>query len=238
MITVITATFNASEHLPRLAESLRKQTCKSFNWIIADGGSTDRTLSIIKANEDIVTTVIDGPDFGIYDALNKAILKVDTAYYLVLGADDVLHSNAIELYLGAIEQSGADIITAHVATSTNVKLSPGRGKSWRYGHLAYVSQHAVGSLIKKDLHESVGQYSRLYPIAADRHFLLKAINLHHCSVYSADFEAGIYSCEGVSSTRHYETLLDIFKVDYALSKNRRFTSIISMLKYVANLHRF
>jgi glycosyltransferase involved in cell wall biosynthesis len=238
MITVITATFNAAKHLPRLAQSLRKQSCKNFNWIIADGGSTDDTLSIIKENDDIVSTVIFGPDFGIYDALNKAILKVNTEYYLVLGADDVLHTTAIEFYLKSIKQSGADIITAQVATSKNVKLLPGRGKSWRYGHLAYVSQHAVGSLIKKALHEHVGQYSRLYPIAADRHFLLKAIKLHNCTLYSANFEAGIYSYEGVSTTRYYETLLDIFKVDYALSKNPRFTSVIIILKYVANLHRF
>ena len=53
-ITVITATYNAAEYLPALISSIRGQTFKDFDWIIADGGSRDDTLSIIENNIDIV----------------------------------------------------------------------------------------------------------------------------------------------------------------------------------------
>ena len=36
-ISVITATFNAGGHLPKLIESLRAQTDKDFEWVVADG---------------------------------------------------------------------------------------------------------------------------------------------------------------------------------------------------------
>jgi glycosyltransferase involved in cell wall biosynthesis len=238
LITIITATFNAAEHLPALADSIRAQTSKDFYWIIADGGSNDETLSIIQEHKDIVSLLLEGPDFGIYDALNKAVAKVTTPYYLVVGADDLLNQNAIELYTKAINISHADIISANVASSAFGILRAGRGQRWRFGHLAYVSQHSIGSLIKTSIHQKVGLYSKYYPIAADRYFLLNAIENHQCVVHGADFVAGFYSCQGLSSARPYDTLLDIFKVDYALSKHPVRTSIFSLLKYVLNIRKF
>lgn len=238
LVTVITATFNASPHLQFLANSLRNQTTKEFDWIVADGGSIDNTLDIIKENEDIIDNILRGPDFGIYDALNKAILKVSTPYYLFVGADDVLSPMAIELYTKAAHASLADIISANVQTTDGELMCSGRGHAWRYGHLAYVSQHAVGTLIKKSIHRDVGVYSKLYPIAADRFFLLNAINVHKCSIYSADFIAGIYSCNGISSTKRYEATLDIFKVDYALSKFPFWMALVGLFKYALNMRRF
>lgn len=237
-ITLITATYNAKEHLPELIASIRAQSYKGFRWIIADGGSTDGTLSIIESNNDIVTLLLKGPDFGIYDALNKVIQNVTTPYYLVVGADDTLDPRAMEFYSEATKNSSADIISAKVVTSNYGILLPLRGQSWRYGHLAYVSQHAVGSLIKTSLHERVGLYSKYYPIAADRHFLLNAIKNYGCVVEAGDFIAGVYSCEGVSSSRHYEALLDIFKVDFALSKNPLMVSVYSLIRYIINLPKF
>ncbi|MGZ3612114.1 MAG: glycosyltransferase, partial [Ktedonobacteraceae bacterium] len=40
-ISIITATYNAAALLPTLIDSLRVQTDKDFEWIVADGGSTD-----------------------------------------------------------------------------------------------------------------------------------------------------------------------------------------------------
>jgi glycosyltransferase involved in cell wall biosynthesis len=237
-ITLITATYNAQDHFPALIASIRAQTYKNFRWIIADGGSTDGTLSIIKSNNDIVDLLLEGPDFGIYDALNKAIQKVTTPYYLVAGADDTLDPRAMELYSEAVKNSSSDIISAKVMTNNFGILRPLRGQYWRYGHLAYVSQHAVGSLIKTSLHERVGLYSKYYPIAADRYFLLKAIKNYGCVVEARDFIAGVYSCEGLSSSKHYEALLDIFKVDFALAKNPLTVSVYSLIRYIVNIPKF
>lgn len=218
MISIITATFNAENDLPKLIESLRAQTSSQFRWIVVDGGSTDDTLQIINQNRDLVAKLIVGQDFGIYDALNKAVNEVDTNYYLTLGADDRLNMNAVENFDKASQTCEADFISAMVRTTNGSMLLPNRGNRFRFGHLAYISQHAVGTLIKKNLHNTVGPYSNRFPIAADRHFILKAIEHHKCVVQAENFEAGIYSCAGTSSRQVYETLLDIYKVDYVLSR--------------------
>ena len=40
-LTIHTATYNRAYILPKAYESLCAQTCKDFEWIITDDGSTD-----------------------------------------------------------------------------------------------------------------------------------------------------------------------------------------------------
>ena len=48
LLTVVTSAFNRKHLLPRLYESLKKQTVKNFVWIIADDGSSDGTEELVK----------------------------------------------------------------------------------------------------------------------------------------------------------------------------------------------
>lgn len=48
MITVFTPTYNRAKLLPRLYESLCRQTYRDFEWVVVDDGSVDETLSVIE----------------------------------------------------------------------------------------------------------------------------------------------------------------------------------------------
>jgi len=89
-ISIITATYNAAAVLPRLVESLIAQTDQDFEWVVADGASTDGTLEILEqAKTRLKNVVVDSrPDFGIYDAMNRAIKLSKSSYYLIVGADN------------------------------------------------------------------------------------------------------------------------------------------------------
>ena len=73
LITIITATYNAAQYLPRTIKSIREQTYENIEWIIIDGNSTDETIELIQQNEDVIDYWMSEPDAGIYDAWNKGI---------------------------------------------------------------------------------------------------------------------------------------------------------------------
>ena len=47
-LTIFTPTYNRKHTLPRTFESLCRQTCRDFEWLIIDDGSTDGTLEWVK----------------------------------------------------------------------------------------------------------------------------------------------------------------------------------------------
>ncbi|GAB1408856.1 glycosyltransferase [Desulfovibrionales bacterium] len=212
-ISIITATYNAAEHLPRLIASLRAQTDQDFEWVVADGASMDGTLVLLADAQKSLKVIADSrPDFGIYDALNRAIQLANGEYYLVLGADDELESTAIENFKFWITKSKADIVTARVWYGHTLKKAP-RGPSWLRGQMAYITSHAVGTVFRKSLHcwNGIGMYSKAFPIGADQLFVLQA-QKQGAVFCVADFCAGRFNDMGVSSTNYLGTATDFFRI--------------------------
>ncbi|MDZ4191240.1 MAG: glycosyltransferase [Pseudomonas sp.] len=235
-LSVISATYNAVEVLPQLLASLRVQTDLDFEWVVMDAVSTDGTVAILDGVKDLRLVYRSEPDFGIYDALNKAIRLCSGEYYLVVGADDLLAPDAVASYKLWAAKSGADIVTASISYGSIVKKAPA-GRSWLRGQMAFVTAHAVGSVYKKNLHEqfAVGFYSRLYPIAADQLFILRAIR-NGASVCVADFCAGRFGEGGISSTDILGALTEFFRIQMQFEW-RPLQILLFMLRLIKNTPR-
>jgi glycosyltransferase involved in cell wall biosynthesis len=215
-ISVITATYNAVSHLPKLIDSLRQQTDRDFEWVVADGASTDGTLELLKSVGDIDVVISSQEDFGIYDALNRAVKMAAGDYYIVSGADDCFYPDAIESFRLAIDQSGADMIVGG-ATYENAQMRVKRGPAWIYGHASYISAHVLATAFRKNLHDTFGFYSRKYPLAADQLFVMQACE-NGASRYRAEFLAGEIGSAGVSSMDRVGCATELFRVQLALGK--------------------
>lgn len=216
-ISIITATYNAAAHLPRLIESLAAQTDADFEWVVADGASTDGTLALFEqAKARLKNVVVDSrPDFGIYDALNRAVKLAQGEYYLVLGADDVLFPDAIARYKEAAAHSQADLVTASVKCGERYVSRRNPPWVWLYGASAIVSSHAVGTLIKKTLHYRVGFYDAVnYSIYADSEWMLRVFKAgaHVCRFA---FVAGEFGLEGVSNRSQFISFVEQLRAQIA-----------------------
>jgi glycosyltransferase involved in cell wall biosynthesis len=223
-ISVITVTFNAATVLPGLIESLQSQSDKGFEWVVVDGASSDGTVNIISSITDLNAVWVSEPDFGIYDAMNKAIRMASGEYYLVLGADDRLESNAIEKFRMAAARNNADLITAWVLRDG--KLDRGRpALPWLYAMHAYVVNHSVALLIRKSLHEKFGYYSKRFPVGADMHFIKRVCRDTDTSVIKVPFLAGTFGSAGVSSADKAAAYCDYFRVQLE-TEERKFIQIL------------
>ena len=237
MISVITASYNAAHDLPRLIESLRNQTNTNFEWVVADGGSTDGTLEQLNQVPDLKIIVDSRPDFGIYDALNRAIKLCSGDYYLVLGADDVLYSGSIECFCSVIKgKKNLDLIVANVEKDDGKILYPVKKWKFLYSQRAYVSSHAVGTLINKKLHDIFGYYSAKFPIAADQ-FFLKKVGDSGCVIYYAEFVAGKFGSKGVSNIDMLGSLTEFFRIQIMTGECKYLQVLIYFLRILKNIKR-
>jgi glycosyltransferase involved in cell wall biosynthesis len=230
-ISIITATYNASQHLPALIASLRTQTCKNFEWVVADGGSTDGTLAILNQVNDMSLVVDTQPDFGIYDALNRAIKKSSGDYYIVAGCDDVFHKDAVKNFLCHVDKFAPKILSAKVSYDGVIK-----SKMYFpavFGHAAYIYSHVVSTAFRKDLHDEFGYYSNKYPIAADQFFVLNMCE-KGVHVVRADFFAGEVGMSGVSSVDLLGNATEIFRVQVALGRTIFFQSVLLLLRIICS----
>lgn len=231
-LTVITATYNSMAYLPELAESLRRQTFREFDWIVADGGSDDGTLEYLDGILDIEISVILGPDFGIYDAINKAIKSMVGDYYLVIGSDDKLMPNAIGSYVGLLKDQ-PDIVTAKVKYKNLIHEPKKRMFSCLDDAWSYVSCHSVGCVFSKGLHEKFGYYSKRFPIAADQHFIKKAVG-GGARVVIADFVAGEFGSSGVSSLDVLGHITETFRIQYETEERKFFQFLLFVIRLFKN----
>ena len=72
--SVVTPCFNSIRWIALCVRSVR-HACAGLEYehIVCDGGSTDGTLEYLQQQGDI--RLIPGPDRGMYDALNKGLVK-------------------------------------------------------------------------------------------------------------------------------------------------------------------
>lgn len=99
MITIFTPTYNRRNLLPRLFDSLSKQTCFDFEWIIVDDGSTDGTeeyfKELLKNKYDFKITYIKQPNGGKHRAINKGVGLANGEAFIIVDSDDYLIESAV-----------------------------------------------------------------------------------------------------------------------------------------------
>ena len=111
-VTIIIPVHNGAACLPELLDSVIAQTEKGWNCICVNDGSTDDSLELLNryADRDDRITVINQPNGGCGTARNTAMQHVKTPLVTFADQDDLLHPQAFETALAAIESAGVDCL--------------------------------------------------------------------------------------------------------------------------------
>jgi glycosyltransferase involved in cell wall biosynthesis len=233
-ITVVTSTLNAASKLPMLIKSLEAQTSKNFYWIIIDGESTDETLQLTSRANIEKAAFYSERDCGIYDAINKGVMKCQTDYYIIAGSDDVFEPDAIENFEKALLMDpGYEFYAAAWMENGNVQR-PKNGSKIKHGMRSISSCHSIGLLIKKDIHKIFGMYSMKFPICADYYFVKSALGKDRCRQKVVNFISGTYSTTGASARNYIDYIFDIYKIktNYKFSTIQFIILILRLLRSI------
>lgn len=113
-MSIITVNYNNCEDLARTLSSIRNQSCKDFEFVVIDGGSTDGSLELIEANKDIIDTWISERDKGIYHAMNKGVSLAKSEYCIFMNAGDLFyHPDEVKRWKSFAKRQVCDIYTGN-----------------------------------------------------------------------------------------------------------------------------
>lgn len=100
VFTVFTATYNRAHTLPRVWDSLRRQTFRDFEWIVVDDGSTDNTNEVVSKwieEADLPIRYLRQEHGGHKKAAsNLAVREARGELFLTLDSDDECVPTALE----------------------------------------------------------------------------------------------------------------------------------------------
>lgn len=111
LVSVIVPVYNSEAVLERCIDSIRHQSYSTLEILLVDDGSTDSTGALCDrlASEDERIAVIHKANGGIASAQNAGLDAAKGDFIAFCDNDDIMAKRNIELLLGAIERSGADM---------------------------------------------------------------------------------------------------------------------------------
>ena len=100
-ITILTPTYNRASLLPRLFDSLLRQTNKDFEWIVVDDGSTDDTRKVVanlkeKCGGAFPMGYVYKANGGKHMAINIGAERARGELLFIADSDDLLTDDALE----------------------------------------------------------------------------------------------------------------------------------------------
>ncbi len=110
-LTIFTPTYNRAHILHKCYESLKRQACKDFVWLVIDDGSVDNTKELVQEwikEGQIPITYYYQKNQGMHSGHNAAYKLANTELCMCIDSDDYLTDNAVEYIVTAWKQNGSE----------------------------------------------------------------------------------------------------------------------------------
>ncbi|BFN38346.1 glycosyltransferase family 2 protein [Fidelibacter multiformis] len=181
-LSIIIVAHNEEKFLPKLLRSLSRQSFKSFEIIIVDSHSSDRTkeyaMKYKHAFPEFSYLLLDdtpGPATG----RNKGAALANYPRLLFLDSDTILPPDFLEKSLAEIDRKHADLASGRARIAENHPLS-------RFGihflnffmillYPRYLSAYGACLFSTKDIHDRIGGFDESLGICEDCHYVKKAV---------------------------------------------------------------
>jgi glycosyltransferase involved in cell wall biosynthesis len=186
ILTIITPVYNGEKFISGCIESVAAQKLAGVEHIIVDGGSSDRTVDIVRDKARVYPYLrwISEPDRGQSDALNKGIDMARAEYIGILNADDFYEPGALRCVAEIMNNlSGPRLIVGacniltigdqiqHVNRPSMLKFENLLIDPWKWPFPCNPSAY----FYPKTVHGVVGRYNIEEHFGMDFEFILAAV---------------------------------------------------------------
>lgn len=231
LITIATVTYNAGHTLERTLHSVAAQTYPHIEHLFIDGCSQDNTMELIhlyveRNSQQKVPhyiRMINEPDKGLYDAMNKAITQAKGDYIVFLNAGDCLHESETitkiiksvpwekygRIHRPAILYGETDIVNEQGQFLRHRRLQAPEKLTWRSFLDGMLVCHQ-SFYVRTDLARQT-DYRLRYRFSADYDWcirLLKLATLRRLSIHNTHLILTNYLNEGLTTRNHHKSLME------------------------------
>lgn len=217
--SIITINYNNADGLRRTIDSIAPHVSAEIEYIVIDGGSTDRSISYIEEYSDKISYWVSEADKGVYHAMNKGIMAAKGDYILFINSGDILNQN---ININKIKEnlSGEDIVYY------NLKVEAPDGS------MNFVKEYTAeldflfflkdtlphpASFIKREVLVDYGYYNENNKIVSDWSFFMDAICLRGCSYKYIRECISTFFIDGVSSLSENKAIIKTEKENHIAS---------------------
>lgn len=156
LLTVFTPTYNRAHTLVRTYESLCRQTCDDFEWIIIDDGSTDNTEDVVESwleEKKIPIRYYKKENGGLLSGYNKALEHIETELNVCIDSDDFMPDDAVQIIKEEWRKINDENIAGIIGLDFDIKTNKPIGGifkyegDYHYEEKIYVVKHICDSKI-------------------------------------------------------------------------------------------
>jgi len=166
LVSVITATLNASKYLREALNSILNQTYQNIEVLIIDGGSTDDTKEIANMFPKVSFVTQNGK--GLFDAWNQGIQMCTGDFVAILDSDDIWNPTTLSDHVnGLLNDSSKLGSVGQVKFFLEKKQTPPpefKLSLLEKSHLGYMPGCFMG---RKEIFNRIGYYETEWKIASD-----------------------------------------------------------------------
>jgi glycosyltransferase involved in cell wall biosynthesis len=181
LISVITVCYQAEEYIEQCMSSVISQSFENFEYIVIDGGSTDKTVSIIKKYADKLSYWSSKKDRGIAHGFNLGLKHAKGRWIVFLNSDDCYCDNQV---LSSIEKTlltndNMELVYGQIQIIKRQKkitpITPLIGADWKWSDFRFKSTipHPA-SFTNQRFFKMYGGFDESFRNAMDYEFYLRA----------------------------------------------------------------
>jgi len=205
-ISVVTVSYNSENEIELTILSMLSQSYANKEYIIIDGGSTDRTTSIIRKYESEIDFWISEKDHGMYDAINKGIDKATGDYILILNSGDYLINNRV--VKKAVEKIISIGVPCSVIFGRTVYAYKGKiQKGWCWPPIGIYDEsmdpHHQAAFVNRDIYNRF-LYDCRFKMAGDHEFWARIRKFGKVPFHYIDQEIVVFELGGMSNSIEFQ----------------------------------
>lgn len=174
LVTIITPCLNSEKTIRNTMESVLYQTYENIEYIIIDGGSTDRTVDLLQKYKQLFRgrmRYVSEADKGIYDAMNKGIRMAHGKIIGIINSDDYYEEDTVETIVAYMSDARYQVVYGYCRL-INEGVAKGIVKRCHKDLKQGMIPHPT-CFVTRETYKKYGMFLTAFQIAGDYELMLR-----------------------------------------------------------------